>query len=229
MVVLSSCGLRRTRRLGFNLTELVLVMAVFGTVLTGIWLAYDNVTTSQKYDRAQRQLITILQNIRSLYANNNSFTCAQAGPDWACDITTAMVRSGVFPADTLRPDNPATPAIREDLLPLTPWGTTWYVESLNPASPQVVNQQQVQIGTASLPNNANSIEICAQMLARNLSASRDPGLVRVLKQFNNVTRTNRAVSIDCAANSVCDPASAANFCQLNNRAIGFALRYNLKL
>lgn len=54
---------------GFNLIEIAIVLAVVGLVIGGIYVAAASVTDNQRKQKAQSQLLTIVQNMRNTYSN----------------------------------------------------------------------------------------------------------------------------------------------------------------
>jgi hypothetical protein len=225
MVILFVQRLHRAKHKlrGFNLTELALVMAAVVMLVTGIWLAYDRVSSNLLYEKAQKQMATIVANMRSLMANSTKFNCVPTAGA-TCDITDAMVRSGIFPSDTRQSDDLATTA-REDLQPLTPWNTRWYILS-QPDSGGTSSQEFILL-TQDIPDALNPLRICSEMLARHLGRNRDQGLVGIWRQIAGGT-LNRDVTENCAGGTVCDPESAAAFCRSGSDATGFGLRFLLK-
>ena len=109
---------------GFTLTELAIVLGVIGVVLGGIWAAASASFNSQKVDKAQQELITIVNNVRALYANRQGFAqgamaanaTVAAQKASAAALTLAMINAGVFPADMV--DNSTSPPTVR-----SPWNT----------------------------------------------------------------------------------------------------------
>lgn len=217
------------RRHGFTLIEAALVLAISSLALAGLWIAYERISQNQKIDQAQKQLTAIVNNLRSLYGNGSGFgTYGSSAPTTCtppCDITVRMVRLGVFPPDTLRPDNTATPA-REDQDPRTPWGTSWQLLDVSviggPRSADLI-----AIRTFDISQNFEPGAICSQIIARNVGASRDSGLYEVSKHQTSGGWSSTDVTDDCAGSTVCNATSAAEFCNDNPSTTGFGFRYGL--
>lgn len=89
-----------THKRGFNLIEIAIVLAVIGLVIGGIYVAASSVTDNQRKQKAQAQLLTIVQNMRSAYANQI----------WSTTAPTAAVlyNARIMPADVV-PDSTSAP------------------------------------------------------------------------------------------------------------------------
>ena len=95
----------RTRKRGFTLTEIAIVLGVIGAILGAIWVAASTVSTNQKISKATTELLTISQAIKTIYATKHTFTTGG-------DNTITMMNLGVFPADMIVGGQP-----------VSPWGT----------------------------------------------------------------------------------------------------------
>ena len=95
----------RTRKRGFTLTEIAIVLGIIGTILGTIWVAASNVSTNQKVSKATSELLTISQNIQNIYAMRHTMTTGG-------DNTITLMNMGVFPADMIVGGQP-----------VSPWGT----------------------------------------------------------------------------------------------------------
>jgi prepilin-type N-terminal cleavage/methylation domain-containing protein len=70
---------KRTR--GFNLIEIAIVLAVVGIIVGGIYVAASSVYENNRKQEVQKQLLTIVQNMRAVYAGQvaiGTFTTADA-------------------------------------------------------------------------------------------------------------------------------------------------------
>jgi prepilin-type N-terminal cleavage/methylation domain-containing protein len=88
------CHMRRSSRSGFSLTEIAIVMAMAGLILAAVWLVYTHMYTSNASRQAFRQIVSIAETIRTLYADT-------AGIDdlAPATLTPRLDRMGAFPAD----------------------------------------------------------------------------------------------------------------------------------
>ncbi len=89
----------QSRRKGFTLTEMAIVLGVIGAMLGGIWAASAAAYNSMKLSQAQKDLLTLVQNVRSLYAARGSFPYQPADIDY----TLAFANASVIPADMIVP------------------------------------------------------------------------------------------------------------------------------
>lgn len=58
-----------SRRRGFTLTEIAITLAVFGTVLSGIWWAASEVRFSMEVNRTVKNVNSIRQSVKSFYGS----------------------------------------------------------------------------------------------------------------------------------------------------------------
>ena len=102
----------RSRR-GFTLTEIAIVLGVIGLILAAIWTAASTVYSNHKITTVEREILTIVGNMRSLYPTGFS-SAAQA------DITCDVMLAGVFPSDMVPPG----PCVLNNwqTYPHDPWG-----------------------------------------------------------------------------------------------------------
>lgn len=92
---------KNVNKRGFNLIEIAIVLAVIGLVIGGIYVAASSVTENQRKQKAQSQLLTIVQNMRAVYANQIWTTTAPTAP--------VLYNARVMPADVV-PDSTTNPA-----------------------------------------------------------------------------------------------------------------------
>ena len=64
----------KNNKRGFNLIEIAIVLAVIGLVIGGIYVAASAVTENNRKQNTQKQLLQIVQNVRSVYATQATFT-----------------------------------------------------------------------------------------------------------------------------------------------------------
>lgn len=63
----------KKRTEGFNLIEIAIVLAVVGLIIGGIYTAASAVTENNRRRNTQTQLLTIVQNVRTTYASQQTF------------------------------------------------------------------------------------------------------------------------------------------------------------
>ena len=80
-----------TKRRGFTLAELAIVMALIGLFLGLIWIAASAVLGNNKTSLAVQQIGQVTQNIREYYMNATGMGCG--------DVTATLDGQGVFPAE----------------------------------------------------------------------------------------------------------------------------------
>ena len=88
----------RSHKRGFNLVEAAIVLGVVGLVIGGIWVAAASVQENLRLSRAQRDILSIISNLRGLYSNM-PFTWG--GPDPYVSGVSPALNSAVFPADSI--------------------------------------------------------------------------------------------------------------------------------
>lgn len=76
---------------GFTLTEAAIVLGIVGLILGAIWVAAGAVYSNLRVETANKQLMSVVQNVRSLYSSSTQMDAIAAGD---------LVRAGVFPPDT---------------------------------------------------------------------------------------------------------------------------------
>ena len=102
---------KELQKKGFTLTEIAIVLGIMGLVLGAIWVAASGVYANQKLSKAETEIATIAQALRSLYGST-----AQTGYASGVTMTAVSCTSGVFPVDMIV--NCATPAVNN------PWITS---------------------------------------------------------------------------------------------------------
>lgn len=88
-------GSRRPRQRGFTLTEIAIVLGIMGLILGAIWVAASSVYTNMRVSTTTRNVISLSQGIRNLYANQGSITDNPT--------TATLVSTGVIPNDMVVP------------------------------------------------------------------------------------------------------------------------------
>ena len=86
---------------GFSLTELAVVLTLFGVIIGSVWMY-----SAQAYNRAhekqtEQQITTILANIQRVFANTSSATGSADVTAMGANITTGGITAGIFPAEMI--------------------------------------------------------------------------------------------------------------------------------
>lgn len=141
---------------GFTLTEVAIVLGVFGIVLAGIWAAAGAVYETMRVNKTTQQLQLIVQNMRNYYASRQI-----VGGSQNRDTNTAMlVNARIFPRDMLNNAN----------MPESPWGTPVRIVPTNPPSRDFLIFYNLN-GVGGNP--------CGRVLASNIGQNQDPGLQQI--------------------------------------------------
>jgi len=98
-------SVRMLKHRGFTMTELSIVLGIMGLVLGAIWTASATVYERYRVNKAVYQTTAILQKMRTLYAEQNTF---DSGP-----LTASMLAANIFSPDMI-----------SNGIPRNPWGTT---------------------------------------------------------------------------------------------------------
>ena len=118
-----SVKLSSSRRQGFTLTEIAIVLGVIGIILGSIWVAAGQVNEKARVTRTMSDYGTITQNMTSLLQGGYGI----ANPPCAanCNITAAMITSKAIP-----------PYIGTTTTASTPWNSTGLIMSWITGSPR---------------------------------------------------------------------------------------------
>jgi len=84
----------RTKKRGFTLTEIAIVLGIVGLILGAIWVAAAAVYNNLRTAHANTEVLQIAQAVRALYATSNMI-----GAGAAADQTPALITAGVTPKD----------------------------------------------------------------------------------------------------------------------------------
>ncbi len=158
---------------GFTLTEAAIVLGIVGLILGAIWVAAAAVYSNMRVQTANKQLITIVQNVRSLYASSTTMDGAQMAD---------LVRAGVFPSDT----NPNVAAGTAK----NGWGGDIRVAQVPAGGQCGLLGSCFTVSFAGLPQDA-----CIKMGVGNSGQGRDAGLVGV----GGAAVTDGASGVDASA------------------------------
>ncbi len=158
---------------GFTLTEAAIVLGIVGLILGAIWVAAAAVYTNMRVETANKQLLSIVQNVRSLYASSTSMDDASM---------QSLAAAGVFPSDT-SPDATAGTAKNG-------WGGNIRVARVAAGGQCAVAGSCFSVEFAGLPQAA-----CIKMGVGNSGHGRDAGLVGA----GSSAITDGSTGIDSAA------------------------------
>ncbi|MDX2027607.1 MAG: prepilin-type N-terminal cleavage/methylation domain-containing protein [Alphaproteobacteria bacterium] len=88
------------RTAGFTMIELAVALLIAGFVLSGIWVAAKKTMTNYGIQKTNRQIATVVQNIRGYYSNTtNEVPCNYYCSAAVIDVTDAMDKKGIFPSE----------------------------------------------------------------------------------------------------------------------------------
>jgi prepilin-type N-terminal cleavage/methylation domain-containing protein len=142
----------RTKKRGFTLTEIAIVLGIVGLILGAIWVAAAAVYNNLRTGHANTEILQVAQGVRTLMTTAQ--TVGAAG-----DITTSMISAGVIPAD----------AISSPTTAIGPWaGSTLKILSVAAAD----NAFTIELN--AIPQGA-----CISLLTTVGGASRDPNLTKI--------------------------------------------------
>lgn len=80
---------------GFTLIEIAIVLTIVGLIIGGIWVAASTVFTNNKNQALQKAMIQVMQNTKTLFANQGSSATATG------TTLNALVQAGIFPPDMI--------------------------------------------------------------------------------------------------------------------------------
>lgn len=152
----------KSRKKGFTLTEIAIVLGIIGLILGAIWTAASSVYANQKATKATTEVLSILQGVRTLYASQSV-----TGDVDGTSETATYFTAGAFPSDM------GTTAATL----VNPWGGTVGV-----ISGTYTTTGDSIIMEFSKVSNAG----CANLISATAGASRDSGVV-----YANATGTTK--------------------------------------
>lgn len=82
----------RSKKRGFTLTEIAIVLGIIGLILGAVWVAAASVYNNQRISHANTALLQVVQGVRALMSTSNSMGTAG-------DVTATMISAGVIPSD----------------------------------------------------------------------------------------------------------------------------------
>jgi prepilin-type N-terminal cleavage/methylation domain-containing protein len=173
----------KCRYSGFTLTELAIVLGIIGVILGGIWSAQSAVRQSQKIDKSHQQILTLVQNIRSLYGTHGTFYQTTR-----TDISAQLIATpGIIPSDML--NTTSSSGI------VTPWNGVVNIFGPGGASNMT---SHFEIRYASLPTTA-----CKAILSMLIPVAASIGLVNFYDDIWKTTSTNPDITtLTCAAGTM---------------------------
>lgn len=146
---------------GFTLTEAAIVLGIVGLILGAIWVAAAAVYNNLRVGTTSNQLLSMVQNIRSMHATQQTVDPALT--------ELAIARAGGIPSDMI--DSPQNPG---SINPAQPISDVWAGGvDIIPFNGGVPNDSFV-IGFDLVPRGA-----CADLIVRSTGAGRDTGLLGV--------------------------------------------------
>ena len=191
---------RRRKTAGFNLTELAIVLAVMGIILSALWGLVAVVRENMKREETAEQHTVIVDNIRSFFLGR-AVIATPAGLGGASDLTHYLLAQSVLLPEMIR--DRAAAVLRADHL----WGAAAADGSALASGGLAVDDngngaQQFRIEYRGLKRSS-----CIA-LASKLSGPASPtGLEGV---FINGVAVNSPVSPEDAAVQCVDPAGISN-------------------
>lgn len=162
-----------SRRRGFTLTEIAIVLGVVGVVLAGIWSASTAVQRSARVNRTIQQLTQIVSGTRALFASYGTINQSDAAT-----FSALLYRSGIIPPEL----NTSTGG---GVTLYHAWGGSMVVSFTAPS--------KLQIELYNLPLNA-----CLDLAGKMAGSSHDPSL----KEIGSTIMPVNIVSFPPSANSL---------------------------
>ncbi|MDR3449936.1 MAG: type 4 pilus major pilin [Alphaproteobacteria bacterium] len=160
---MKSLPARASRKQGFTLTEIAIVLGIIGLILGAIWVAASAVYNNQKVGKGTTQMLNIVQGIRSLYSTSSTTGLADA-----TDMTFSICSAGVFPSDMIPSAGCGTSAAPGTIN--DPWNGSTTVASTSVAVAATGDAFIVKM--AGVPTSA-----CTALMTSLGGTGRDPGLI----------------------------------------------------
>jgi len=175
---MARCAAPHCSRRGFTLAEMAIVLGVIGLILGAIWVAAAAVYANMRIEKAQQQILAIVQNIRALYPLSSAFGAAAAcGVNCPQEVTAELASAGVFPRDML-PAGVTVVNGNYATYPLNPWGTP--VAIFSDGMTASGDSFELQVQAASFANfDINPLPDCQSLLGRMVGPGMGSGLVGV--------------------------------------------------
>lgn len=177
------------KKSGFTLTEAAIVLGIIGVILGAIWAAVHSLYTRERIHRAAKDILAIVQNVRSVHgmSQNTMLDMAIAGTAGA----EIMARSGVIPSDMwAAPDNPA--------IILHPWRGQVTFDALATST----DGDSFRIGLLAVPQAE-----CADLLVRLTGATRDELMIEAGTTTASQPRALMPIDLPTAAGDCANPSN----------------------
>lgn len=174
-----------SRKRGFTLTEIAIVLGIIGLILGAIWVAASSVYNNMRVSRASQELLQVAQQVRAMYSTQ---TTMDAGV-----TTTTFIQAGVFPGDMLDNGTASTQANN-------PWRAA---TTIAPAtSSGGVAGDSFSIAFAGVPQSA-----CITMLTSSTGTGRDQSMIGAGVGTVAVSNNFAAVNASSAATACASTTS----------------------
>ena len=174
---------------GFTLTEAAIVLGIVGLILGAIWVAAASVYCNLHVSRANEQVLTIVQSVRSMHATQQSIGGADGD-----DLTLNMIKGGAFPKDMIV----GTGAGRTASNPWNGLVTMTQDTSLNGTLGDAF-----ALTYAGLPEAA-----CIDLAVRLTGPARDGGLIGAAVAADN--SLSQPLTVSTAATNICTATGSTN-------------------
>jgi len=152
--------LPQTPKRGYTLLEATVVLGITGIVMAGLWGAVANVSKKSQINETVGQMMQIVQNVRSLYANSAYFSAAVMGTD----ITNKMIKAEAIPVALVNQTTGTT--LR------TAWNTPVVITAAVTAAP---TPSRFEIKFQDTLAN----DVCISLIAATIGTARAKGLFEV--------------------------------------------------
>lgn len=200
------------RKRAFTLTEIAIVLGIVGLILGAIWVAAAAVYNNLRVSKANTEILSIAQAVRTLYATSSTMTDA-AGTD----ETGSMCKASIFPNDMI--PTGGCPAVGAASTLINPWNGT-----------VTVTAQTDTVASDSFGIEFNGITqgACITLVTSITGTGRDPGLY-----YAGVTAAPKGAVAFGAASPMALPvpastAAAAGNCGLATTGLSIQLAFQLK-
>jgi prepilin-type N-terminal cleavage/methylation domain-containing protein len=171
----------KSKKRGFTLTEIAIVLGIIGLILGAIWVAAAAVYNNQRVTTTQRDLLAMAQAVTTLYANASAVdpTSNFAGFTPATnENTNPYVLAGVVPTDMLSAVTAAKKGVPANQTVTNVWGGAVYIGA---AGVNGGTNNAFQIAFDAVPENA-----CIS-LATTMSSSTSSGTLSSIDLAANGT------------------------------------------
>jgi prepilin-type N-terminal cleavage/methylation domain-containing protein len=208
---------RDSKKRGFTLTEIAIVLGIIGLILGAIWVAAAAVYNNLRVSKATTELIRISQGIRGLYATSAvadstiDMTYSAAGSH-AQGAGSTYIQASIFPSDMVSGTGPYTIA--------NAWtGDTDVVATLTTGG---TLGDSFAVEFDKVPQNA-----CITFIEANTGVGRDSGLFAI----DTVKTGALAIKAGGTGGTLTFPvpaATAQTLCTLQQNTINVGFQFKLK-